>query len=97
MQNEVHIFLGTAIIAEDHTSNYPIGEKHAILLFLREDIGSEYNLTRAKEIIRSCKLKMPEFTKIGRLDPNRISDKHRDCYKEALESGSALVLYADPI
>jgi len=51
MDYEIHIYLGTACIAQGSQHNNPVGEKHPILFYLRENKDSEYNDSKAKQIV----------------------------------------------
>ena len=97
MNHEIHIFLGSACITKESIQNYPVGERHAFLFFMRVDADSEYNVAKAKKIVRDLGLNKIEFTKVGRLDPDRVTDRNQELYSSAMDSGSAIVLYSDPI
>jgi len=98
MSHEIHIFLGTVCIAEESTQKYPAGEKHAILFYLKEAKDSEYNHYKAKEIITKQGFDNVEFTKAGKLHPDKMAtDEQKRNYENAIESGSTLILYTEPI
>lgn len=98
MAFEMHIYKGTGCITEKSKSGYPIGEKHAILLFLKEDENSDYNLIKAEETAFKTGLDQVEFSKSGKVSPDKIAgNTNEDAYNSAVELGSALILYSDPI
>ena len=98
MVYEVHIYLGAGCITEKSSYKYPIGEKHAILFYLREGKDSEYNPINAEEIISNHGLDNIEFSKMGKATHDKaINGNNREYYLNALENGSSLVLYRDPI
>jgi hypothetical protein len=98
MDYEIHIYLGTACIAERSTYNYPVGEKHPILFYLREDKDSEYNDLKAKQIVTNLAFDKVEFTKVGKLSLYKLkTDEQKRNYESAIKSGSALVLYSEPV
>ena len=45
MDNEIHLFLGSACITKKSKSNYPVGERHPILFYLRQpkEFGVQFN------------------------------------------------------
>jgi hypothetical protein len=98
MTFEIHIYLGTACITEKSSYKYPVGEKHAFLFYLKEDENSEYNQFKAEEIITNLGFNEIEFSKVGRLSPDKVGvgDKKKH-FNNAVKSGSTLVLYRDPI
>ncbi|WPU94150.1 hypothetical protein SNE25_01255 [Mucilaginibacter sabulilitoris] len=98
MEYEIHLFSGTACITEAATYKYPVGEKHAFLFFLRENKNSEYDSLKAEGLIISCGLNKIEFSREGKVSQEKAenSDKKK-YYDAAIESGSALILYSDPI
>jgi hypothetical protein len=98
MDYEIHLFSGTACITEAANYKYPVGEKHAFLLFLRQFKNTEYNQFEAEQVVTSCGLNKIEFSRAGKVSQERVenSDK-KEYYDSAIESGSALVLYSDPI
>ncbi len=98
MDYEIHIYLGTACIAEESAHKYPVGEKHAILFYLKEAKDSEYNHSKAKEIVTNLGFDKVEFTKAGKLHPDKmVTDEQKRNYENAMESGSTLILYTEPI
>ncbi|MVN22665.1 hypothetical protein [Mucilaginibacter arboris] len=97
MDNEIHLFLGSACITKKSKSNYPIGERHAILFYLRQPKDSDYNTIEAKKIIRESGLNKIEFTKAGKLDFTKVNIKNKEHYDNAIRHGSTIILYTDPI
>lgn len=95
---EVHMYLGVACVTDKASYDYPIGEKHAFLFYLKEDKNAEYNPDRAEELISKLGFDKIEFSKAGKLDPDRVvgSDKE-EYYDHAMKSGSSFVLYEDPM
>jgi len=98
MDYEMHIYLGTACIAKGSPHNYPVGEKHPILFYLREYKDSEYNESKAKQIVTNLALDKVEFTRVGKLSLDRLkTDEQKRNYESAMELGSALVLYTEAV
>ena len=45
---EIQLFLGIGAASEGNQFGYPVGERHALLIFSREVAGSETNWSSAK-------------------------------------------------
>ncbi|SDF50353.1 hypothetical protein SAMN05216464_11931 [Mucilaginibacter pineti] len=98
MPYEIHIYVGAADITEKYGPKYPMGERHAFLLYLRADNNSEYNLTEAEEMIIGLGLGKIEFSKVGKLSLEKVNnDEKREYYNNAMKNGSTLIVYSDPI
>lgn len=98
MPYEIHLYLGSACITEKSYHKYPVGEKHAFLLYFRAKRDSEYNLTEAEENIINHGLSEIEFSKVGKLSPEKVNnDEKREYYNNAMKTGSTLIVYADPV
>lgn len=98
MAFEMHLYIGTARATDKSNSVYPIGEKHAILLFIKEDVNSEYDSIKAEEIVVSTGWDNIEFTRCGKVSEDKIAgNSNEDSYYDAVESGSSLIIYGDPI
>jgi len=98
MNFEIHIYLGSACIAEESNHNYPTGEKHAFLFYLKEDENSEYKPSKAEDIIVDLGFNKIEFSRIGKLSPDKIGNgDKKEYYDNAIESGSTFILYKDPM
>jgi hypothetical protein len=98
MLYEIHIYLGAGCITEKYSHKYPVGERHAFLLYLKADSNSEYNLIAAEDIVISLGLNEIEFSKVGKLSPEKVNDdEKREYYHNAMKTGSTLIVYSDPI
>ncbi len=95
---EVHIYMGTACITKRSQYKYPVGERHAFLFYLKEGENSEFNQIKAEKIIANLGLDEIEFSKAGKVSSDKIkTSQNKEYYDQAIESGSTLVLYTDPI
>jgi hypothetical protein len=98
MEYEVHAYLGTVYIGEGLSEKYTTGEKRAILFYLRADKDSEYDESKAENMIIDLGFVNIEFSKVGKVSPEKVAlGSNKEYYYRAIESGSALVLYSDPI
>jgi hypothetical protein len=92
---EVHMFLGKGRISGN--LNYPVGEVHAFIFYLLQYKDTDYDLDNAEETINEIGMDQIEFSKMGKLDASRVNDNNRVPYEKALEKGSSIVVYTDPI
>lgn len=97
MTAEVHIFLarGTA----SGTESFPAGQRHAMHIYLRQAAGSRHNWEAAELAALKNGWSQVEILKAGTLPadtPERQGEPERSCYKSALESGDAILVYSTP-
>lgn len=98
MESEIHLYLGSGCIEKVSNYKYPLGERHAFLLYLKADVGSEYDQANAEKAVFDLGINEIEFTKVGKLSLEKLGDSEKtEYYNNALETGSTLVLYSDPI
>ena|SRR3569832_612836 len=98
MPYEIHIYLGSACITPKSNYDYPDGEKHAFLLYLRAERSSQLNHKTAEDVIINEGLSDIEFSKAGKLDENKINNQEKlGYYENAIKTGSTLILYSEPM
>lgn len=98
--DEVILFLGTATAGEDNSHGYPLGEKHAVLLFLRQVKGSAPSWSKATE-----GLEQKGWSNVSLSDANSISVEALDSvhphaaasYADALKDGFAALVFSEPV
>ena len=99
MEYEIRTFIGIACANEGNVQNYPIGEKHAFNLFLRQARNSEPDFNCAEEIISESNWSEIELRKTGVIS-KEITEKSEEpfpaMYQSALKNGSALLIYSTP-
>jgi len=98
MSSEIHIFLAIASALEGNDFGYPEGERHAMLVFTSQEVGTDHDWENAEAIVKGNNWAEIEFTKAGTLSPDNVKGKDQvlvDCYEEALLGGSALLVYSD--
>ncbi len=94
----VHLFLGTVTAGPKKADKFTLGNRHAFLLYLRADKNSDYDEGKAKEIIEDHGWLNVTFSKAGTADPNSVKKPDQKFYcADALEKGSALVIYDEPV
>ncbi|SDP29986.1 hypothetical protein SAMN05428975_1054 [Mucilaginibacter sp. OK268] len=95
---DVHLYSGTVLISEKSNTKYQIGDKHAFLLYVRADLNAEYNQGNAEEIIFDLGFEEIEFSRAGKVSPEKAAVSHNKIYYDnAVKSGASFVLYSDPI
>jgi len=77
MNNEIHIYIGSGRIEEKSNYNYPAGERHPFLLYLKSHNDLEYNPLEAENTIVKLGLTEIEFTKVGKLSTEKINDDEK--------------------
>jgi len=93
--HEVHLFSAQATVvppAGKESSN----TRHALLVFVRQPIGTEFDWQNAGRIIGDGGWDDIVITKAAKaaLMPPSSDNTLRDAYFKAMESGSSLVVYA---
>jgi len=98
MSYEIHIYLGTACTTSKSNYNYPEGERHAFLLYLKAEESSEIDYNAAEDTAIDNGLINIEFSKAGKLDKNKLNNQEKlEYYNDAMEVGSTLIVYSEPI
>jgi hypothetical protein len=95
MKNVVHIFLAKATSL--NAENFPAGERHALHIYLRQPINSDYDYQSAKLVTMKNGWTDIELIQAGTLsEPIEIKQEIlHTCYAHALENGSAILVYSD--
>jgi hypothetical protein len=96
---EIGLFLGIAEVSEGNQLGYPIGERHALVVFSRQPEGSEPDWNLAKSHMQRCGWSDVEFEKASTLDPSALDlePSARSSYDAAMINGSAIIVYSDPV
>jgi NADH dehydrogenase FAD-containing subunit len=98
VEYEVHLYSGTACITQKSTHNYPVGEKHAILLYLRAERGSEYDERKAEKLVTGAGLTGVEFSRVGKISLERVAlSENKKYFDTALKNEFSLIVYSEPI
>jgi hypothetical protein len=97
---EIILFLGTATANEDNPHGYSAGEKHAVLLFLRQDKGSAPNWSKAKTSLGEKGWSDIVLSEASPIAPGALSSFHSDAlasYKDALKDGFAALVFSEAV
>lgn len=97
MSTEIHMFLAVAQAAAP--GRYPLGERHPMLIFVRQAPGSEHDFAAAEAAALKAGWADVDFTKAGTLPPEAAAadEPFRSCYAAALADGDAIMVYADAV
>ena len=101
---EIAIFLGQADTTENNSAGYPAGERHAIVVFLRQEKDASPNFAQAELEMASRGWRHIEFSKASHGFPceniEKLNSMHPHAgasYEDALLHGFGAVVFADPI
>lgn len=98
--DEVHIFMAVAKASAGNELGYASGQKHALLIFVRQPYGSDHDWTRAEEIATNSGWSDVDISKAGSIESENVNGKDEiisASYEEALEAGSSIIAYSDPV
>lgn len=97
MKDEVHIFLAEASALEGNQSGYPKGERHAMLVFVNQNEGTEHDWETAENTIKEANWNNVDISKAGTLSSENLNGKDQtfiNFYESALFKGSAIWIYS---
>lgn len=94
MSFEVHLYAAVAMAesAESHAA----GQRHPMLVFLRQPVGTEHDLPAAAAVAESAGWVEVDFTKAGVLPAEAeptMDEGFRTHYLAALDAGHSLLVY----
>ena len=95
MRKIVYMYLATGVATEANEDGYPPGEKHSMLIFLA-GYSENYDWKAAEQVATQRHWRDVEFGKAGRITTEQVAAQDRtirESYADALEQGSALVVY----
>jgi hypothetical protein len=98
--HEVYVFSVNGRAAAGNDFGYPPGEKHALLILLRQQPGSEADWVAAEIAATARGWYELVFSEASTLPPenlNSLPERAVEAYRQAMENGSALVAFADAI
>lgn len=96
---EMHLFLGTASAGQNSVGGYPAGERHAMLVFLRQPTNTEPDWERATSNVEETGWTNMDLQKASKVDPKTL-EKNPDgkrAYDEAMSKGKAMIIYTEPL
>ncbi len=98
LSNEIHLFSAQAI-ATLANSQSAAKTRHALLVFIRQPIGTDFDWEHAGRIVADGGWDDILITKAAKaaLMPPSGDNTLRNAYLNAMDSGNSLVVYAEPI
>jgi hypothetical protein len=98
--HEAYVFSANGRAAASNEFGYPSGEKHALLILLRQRPGSEADWIAAEITATVRGWYELVFSETSTVPPENLTglrERALEAYRRAMENGSALVAFADPI
>ena len=96
----VRIFLGLANADKGNIQNYPVGERHAFILYMLQEVDEEPNWQAAEDFLAKSHWSNIELTKTGLIPdggPKNKSKPFPEMYENAINKGQSLLIYSDPV
>jgi hypothetical protein len=96
---EIHLFLGIASAGQNSKLGYPVGERHAILVFFRQPANTEPDWEQAKSYVEGAGWSKVDLQKASKVDPKTLDDNPDvgKSYEEAMSNGKAMIVYSGPV
>lgn len=97
---DVLIFRADAAGTADNTVGYPVGQTHAVLVFLREPAGASPNFEKAAaELGRRgwSDINISEAAPVSVASLDSVHPQERAAYHDALNDGFAALVFSEPI
>lgn len=94
MSSEIHLYMAVARSAT--AEPYPAGERHPVLVFLRQAEHSEHDFPAAETVAVKAGWSDVDFTKAGILPAEAeatMDERFRSHYRAALNDGDSLLVY----
>lgn len=96
---EIILFLGTAAAGERNSQGYPVGEKHAVLLFLRQVKGAAPNWQKSAEALEQKGWSDVNLSDANSISVDALGSVHPHAiasYGDALKDGFAALVFSEP-
>lgn len=93
---EVHTFVAYGEAREGNDQNYPVGERHPIVVFCRQRIHSDHDYERVEAVARRNGWAELEVAHAGVIVPERLNGSLsdlQDCFVKALQSGGTVLSF----
>lgn len=94
MSFEIHMYM--AVARAETTEKYPAGERHPVLVFLRQREHAEHDFSAAESVASEAGWAEVDFTKAGILPAEAeetMEEVFRSHYRAALNVGKSLLVY----
>jgi hypothetical protein len=97
---EVHLFNGSAVATSACSGAYRPGDRHAVLVFLRQAQGTEHDWDVAEGELNSAGWTQVRFTRGGTVAAENLTgsaDYLQGAFEEAARNGFGFVVYEKPM
>ena len=94
------VFLAKATAAAGNTLNYPLGQRHAALLFVRQEPGTSLDWARAEIAFQAKGWSDVALIEAGPVSVDALGPVHPHAsasYDDALRDGFAALIFSEPI
>jgi hypothetical protein len=98
MNHEIHMYSAVALATA--TSGYPEGQRHPLLIFLRQEAHSEHDLLRAESAAVGLGWDEVDITRAGTLPPDAgatMNEPVHSAYVAAVEGGQGVLAFPDVV
>jgi hypothetical protein len=95
--HEVHVFAGSAASLSEETTGYPAGERHALLVFLRQPAGSDHDWAAAEALVAAESWADVSLDRGGTIGPSSTLGGMTGMYDAAMANGGSIIIYSDPL
>ena len=95
--SEVHVFTGSAASLSEERTGYPIGERHALLVFLRQAVDSEHDWATAEALVAAESWGDVSLERGGTIGPSSTLGEMTDMHQAAMTNGGSIIIYRDPL
>lgn len=94
--SEIHVFTGSAVSLSSATG-YSAGERHALMVFLRQPVGSDHDWASAETLVAAESWGEVLLERGGTVGPDSAIGDFSEMYQAALSNGGSIVVYSDPL
>ena len=95
--HEVHVFVGSAASLVAEATGHPVGERHAVLVFLRQLAATTHDFAGAEALLEAESWGNVALERGGTLGPVNDAGEFADMHRSALAKGGAIVVYSKPL
>src|SRR4029077_18004937 len=99
-EREVIIFLGEATAQAGNSLSYPVGQRHAALLFMRQEHGTSPDWPQAKAELERKGWSDVDLAKASPISVEALSSVHPHAlasYEDATKDGFSVLIFSEPI
>lgn len=98
--SDVMLFLGEAVAEAENSLHYPAGQKHAAIVFLRQESGSAPDWPRAAAELERKGWSDVNLAKASPVSVEALDSVHPHAsasYEDALKDGFAVLIFSESI